>query len=195
MFSHGDMAALAAVPISRRMQWAARREVTRGEDAAYSLMDIFNVNISTAYGEGPEQAFLRLLKEILNTATNDVIDIFNWAGEHAVHNLPLLPSIPLKAYLRSCPADQLRMGRPMEPLTLTHLGLRIPVVLLLAAPTTNPALSYRSISDYYATVNIQTSKPHIPASRVPTMFSTPKFSISSRVLPSIAPELELRLQS
>jgi hypothetical protein len=38
--------ALAAVPISRRMQWAARREVTRGEDAAYSLMGIFNVNIS-----------------------------------------------------------------------------------------------------------------------------------------------------
>ncbi|KAF8187114.1 hypothetical protein BJ912DRAFT_1111052 [Pholiota molesta] len=106
-------------------------------------------------------AWIRI--EILNTATNDAIDIFSWAGEHAVQNLPLLPSSP-KAYLRSCPADQLHMGRPMEPLTLTHLGLRIPVVLLLAAPTTNRALSYRSIGDYYATVNIQTSMPHIPRS-------------------------------
>ncbi|KAF9471214.1 hypothetical protein BDN70DRAFT_820286, partial [Pholiota conissans] len=52
-------------PISRRMQWAAKRHVTRGEDTAYSLMGIFNVSMSIAYGEGEHNAFSRLLKEII----------------------------------------------------------------------------------------------------------------------------------
>ncbi|KJA13875.1 hypothetical protein HYPSUDRAFT_151053, partial [Hypholoma sublateritium FD-334 SS-4] len=52
-------------PIWRKMQWAANRNVTRGEDAAYSLMGIFNISMPTGYGEGAEHAFLRLVKEIL----------------------------------------------------------------------------------------------------------------------------------
>ncbi|KAF9482073.1 hypothetical protein BDN70DRAFT_771891, partial [Pholiota conissans] len=54
------------VPISRRMQLAATREVTREEDIVYSLMGMFDVSIATAYGEGVEQAFFRLVKEILS---------------------------------------------------------------------------------------------------------------------------------
>ncbi|KAF9471746.1 hypothetical protein BDN70DRAFT_768075, partial [Pholiota conissans] len=53
------------VPLSRKMQWAAKRQVTRAEDMAYSLMGIFNVSISVAYGEGDDLAFSRLIKEIL----------------------------------------------------------------------------------------------------------------------------------
>ncbi|KAF9471239.1 hypothetical protein BDN70DRAFT_820256, partial [Pholiota conissans] len=67
-------------PISRRMQWAAKRRVTRGEDTAYSLMGIFDVSMSIAYGEGTGLAFSRLLKEIINTTKDGVLDIFNWAG-------------------------------------------------------------------------------------------------------------------
>ncbi|KAF9482066.1 hypothetical protein BDN70DRAFT_774583, partial [Pholiota conissans] len=52
-------------PFSRRMQMAATREVTHEEDMAYSLNRIFDVSISTAYGEGAERAFFRLLQEIL----------------------------------------------------------------------------------------------------------------------------------
>ncbi|KAF9473428.1 hypothetical protein BDN70DRAFT_867408, partial [Pholiota conissans] len=52
-------------PISRRMQWAAKRRVTRGEDTAYSLMGIFEISMSIAYGEGECNAFARLLKEII----------------------------------------------------------------------------------------------------------------------------------
>ncbi|KJA13321.1 hypothetical protein HYPSUDRAFT_151713, partial [Hypholoma sublateritium FD-334 SS-4] len=55
------------LPIWRKMQWAANRNVTRGEDAAYSLMGIFNISMPTGYGEGVEHAFLRLVKEILNS--------------------------------------------------------------------------------------------------------------------------------
>ncbi|KAF9475476.1 hypothetical protein BDN70DRAFT_780939, partial [Pholiota conissans] len=58
-------------PISRRMELAAKRRVTREEDTAYSLMGIFGVSISTAYGEGATRAFFRLLKEIFDS-TEDV---------------------------------------------------------------------------------------------------------------------------
>ncbi|KAF9472972.1 hypothetical protein BDN70DRAFT_817902, partial [Pholiota conissans] len=53
------------LPLSRRMQLAASRQVTREEDTAYSLMGIFDVSIATAYGEGGERAFFRLLEAIL----------------------------------------------------------------------------------------------------------------------------------
>ncbi|KAF9473348.1 hypothetical protein BDN70DRAFT_817375, partial [Pholiota conissans] len=66
------------VPLSRRMQWAASREVTREEDMAYSLMGVFDVSISIAYGEGADRAFLRLLEEIMKKAPSGALDLLNW---------------------------------------------------------------------------------------------------------------------
>ncbi|KAF9471283.1 hypothetical protein BDN70DRAFT_764398, partial [Pholiota conissans] len=68
------------VSISRKMQWAASRQVTRAEDGAYSLMGLLGVSMSIAYGEGAEHAFIRLLKGILSTSNTDVLDVFNWGG-------------------------------------------------------------------------------------------------------------------
>ncbi|KAF9470704.1 hypothetical protein BDN70DRAFT_845731, partial [Pholiota conissans] len=56
---------ISYIPISRRMQWAAKRHVTRDEDIAYSLMGIFEISMPIAYGEGERNAFARLLKEII----------------------------------------------------------------------------------------------------------------------------------
>ncbi|KAF8196449.1 hypothetical protein BJ912DRAFT_955213 [Pholiota molesta] len=109
--------------ISRRMQMAANREVTREEDTAYSLMGIFNVSISIAYGEGAQRAFFRLLQEILVFSANKVLDIFNWAGEPPrtqLHASRVLPSSPA-SYLHRASNVHLKLGRPIEPLTLTHL--------------------------------------------------------------------------
>ncbi|KAF9470645.1 hypothetical protein BDN70DRAFT_845784, partial [Pholiota conissans] len=78
--SEEELSVDCKVPISRKMQWAANREVTREEDIAYSLMGVFGVSMSIAYGEGCEQAFVHLIKEILNISKNDVLDILNWAG-------------------------------------------------------------------------------------------------------------------
>jgi hypothetical protein len=61
--------------VARRMSWAAHREATRDEDLAYSLLGIFNINMTMQYGEG-DKAFLRLQKEITQT-TNDM-SIFAW---------------------------------------------------------------------------------------------------------------------
>ncbi|KAF9472757.1 hypothetical protein BDN70DRAFT_868077, partial [Pholiota conissans] len=66
------------LPLSRRMQLAATRKVTREEDTAYSLMGIFEVSISTAYGEGSERAFFRLLEAILESTSDGIFDLFNW---------------------------------------------------------------------------------------------------------------------
>ncbi|KAF9474274.1 hypothetical protein BDN70DRAFT_866437, partial [Pholiota conissans] len=87
---------ILGTPISRRMQLAAARQVTREEDTAYSLMGIFNVSIATAYGEGAKRAFSRLLQEILATSFN-TLNIFNGLGRmgnERVHPSGILPSSP-----------------------------------------------------------------------------------------------------
>lgn len=132
-----------SIPISRRMLWAAHREVTRGEDTAYSLMGIFGVSLSIAYGEGAERAFFRLIKKILSSFA-DVWDIFNCAGplqsEFHSYSSRVIPSSPKHYLQRSVLFNDLDYGvsnTPREPITLTHLGLRVRLLLI-------PAVEYSS---------------------------------------------------
>lgn len=57
--------------VAQKMSWAARRRTTRGEDMAYCLMGLFDVNMPLLYGEGEEKAFLRLQREICRISTDD----------------------------------------------------------------------------------------------------------------------------
>ncbi|CAN9414002.1 unnamed protein product [Alternaria alternata] len=50
--------------IDQRMKWAEGRKTTRQEDLAYSLLGIFDIQMSLFYGEGRERAFERLKKKI-----------------------------------------------------------------------------------------------------------------------------------
>ncbi|KAH9848552.1 heterokaryon incompatibility protein-domain-containing protein, partial [Lenzites betulinus] len=50
--------------VAKRMSWAAKRQTTRVEDRAYSLLGLFGVHMSPIYGEGTN-AFLRLQEEII----------------------------------------------------------------------------------------------------------------------------------
>lgn len=68
-------ASLDSVSVARRMSWAARRETTRVEDRAYSLLGIFGVHMLTIYGEG-SNAFLRLQEEIIKAIPDQ--SIFAW---------------------------------------------------------------------------------------------------------------------
>jgi hypothetical protein len=54
---------LSAHSVARRMSWAAKRQTTRIEDRAYSLLGIFGVTMPLLYGEG-NAAFQRLEQEI-----------------------------------------------------------------------------------------------------------------------------------
>jgi hypothetical protein len=61
--------ALRGRPLSRftvdeRISWAANRKTKREEDAAYSLLGMFSVHMPLIYGEGGDNAYLRLRREI-----------------------------------------------------------------------------------------------------------------------------------
>jgi len=63
------LAALQGSPLStfsaeERMSWIGQRQTTRKEDRAYSLFGLFNVYLPLLYGEGENNAFRRLRKEI-----------------------------------------------------------------------------------------------------------------------------------
>jgi hypothetical protein len=49
---------------AQKLSWAAHRHASRGEDAAYSLLGLFDVHMPMLYGEGESKAFLRLQKAI-----------------------------------------------------------------------------------------------------------------------------------
>lgn len=66
---------LDSVSVARRMSWASKRQTTREEDRAYSLMGIFGVNMATIYGEGAN-AFVRLQEEIIKHVPDQ--SIFAW---------------------------------------------------------------------------------------------------------------------
>ncbi|KAF2193440.1 TPR-like protein [Zopfia rhizophila CBS 207.26] len=55
---------LSQFSVDERMSWVGRRETKRVEDAAYSLLGIFDIHMPLIYGEGREKAFHRLRREI-----------------------------------------------------------------------------------------------------------------------------------
>lgn len=69
--------------IAQRMSWASRRETTRGEDMAYCLMGIFDVNMPLLYGEGEKKAFRRLQGEI--SKNSDDPSLFAWTSTICEH--------------------------------------------------------------------------------------------------------------
>lgn len=75
--------------IAQKMSWAARRDTTRPEDRAYSLLGIFDANMPLIYGEG-HKAFQRL-QEILVAKIDDET-IFAWTEVPQTGCGPLAPS-------------------------------------------------------------------------------------------------------
>ena len=151
------------IPISRRLQLAARREVTREEDAAYSVMGLLGVDISVAYGEGAARASFRLLRELLSSKKH-VLDIFNHDYRSASGN-SLIPST-IQDYLHRSTAFDFPGGdagslldqwQPVEPIVLTHLGVRVPLLLfpsLRASSDADPGQQYFPKGDFSGNVTL-----------------------------------------
>ncbi|EIW59589.1 HET-domain-containing protein, partial [Trametes versicolor FP-101664 SS1] len=66
---------LQHVPVATRMSWAANRQTKRIEDQAYSLLGIFEVSMSTIYGEG-SYAFQRLQAKVMKRHADHTL--FAW---------------------------------------------------------------------------------------------------------------------
>jgi len=125
--------------IAKRMSWASKRQTTRREDLAYSLMGIFDINMPLLYGEG-EKAFFRLQGEILRS-THDH-SLFAW-------NLPLPGSKRVLDTIRywsgmgilaphpfcfSSTPDIVQHGEKTQPYTMTNRGLQICLPILEPSP-------------------------------------------------------------
>jgi hypothetical protein len=69
-----DGAPLSQFSVDERLRWKGDRQTKREEDAWYSLLGIFDIEIAPAYSEGAASAFKRLQDEInkLQTCIRDI---------------------------------------------------------------------------------------------------------------------------
>ncbi|KAK4205078.1 heterokaryon incompatibility protein-domain-containing protein [Triangularia verruculosa] len=107
------------VSISERMSWASRRQTTRSEDVAYSLMGIFNICMPVLYGEGGKKAFRRLQKEIMRVSFDQ--SLFVW--KEALPSSGFLASSP--AAFENSPKLGLWAPRNLAPFYMTNVGLSV----------------------------------------------------------------------
>ncbi len=70
--------------IATKMSWMAGRTTTRIEDMAYSLLGLFDINLTPVYGER-EKSFLRLQRALMEQSTDE--SLFAWKASK--HNLPI----------------------------------------------------------------------------------------------------------
>lgn len=123
--------------IAQRMSWAARRESTRIEDQAYSLMGLFSVNMPMLYGEG-ERAFIRLQEEIIKYSADQ--SIFAWPGVISNYDKSEMYDVTsrrLEGLLATSPAafklcsnlEWEQSDGQQQPFSITNLGLSIEVLL------------------------------------------------------------------
>ena len=110
--------------VAKRMSWAARRNTTRPEDAAYCLMGLFSVNMPMLYGEGGERAFLRLQEEIMKQS--DDHSLFAWFDKEAPDDsyYGLLAKSPSQ-FAGSSHFLPYRGREPKPPYQMTNRGLQI----------------------------------------------------------------------
>ncbi|GAB1312649.1 hypothetical protein MFIFM68171_02859 [Madurella fahalii] len=74
---------LYSASVAQRMSWAAGRDTKRKEGLAYCLLGIFGVTMPMIYGEGGNQAFLRLQDQIMRTTRDDSILAWGLSTEDA----------------------------------------------------------------------------------------------------------------
>jgi hypothetical protein len=100
--------------IGTRMSWAAHRKATRPEDIAYSLLGLFGINMPLLYGEGEENAFLRLQKEILNTSGDQSIFAYDFSPTTIIGSDLKDKDTFLRAPLIAVSPDQFRNCNRLE---------------------------------------------------------------------------------
>ena len=83
-------ASLDSVSVARRISWASRRQTTREEDEAYSLMGILGIHMPAIYGEG-RFAFIRSQEEVLRQTSDQ--SLFVW-GLALYDNVELTDDAP-----------------------------------------------------------------------------------------------------
>ena len=115
---------LNRVAAAKKMFWASKRETTREEDAAYSLMGLFGVSMPILYGEGLKKAFRRLQLDIIQRTTDQ--SIFVWKTETDDPDREesgLLADSPLD--FAHSNLDFVPFNPTLHPYSMTNVGLLI----------------------------------------------------------------------
>ncbi|KAI7339257.1 hypothetical protein KC315_g1330 [Hortaea werneckii] len=128
--------------ISERMSWAAGRETTRTEDAAYCLMGLFSVNMPLLYGEG-RKAFQRLQEEIMRHSDDQ--SLFAWTDcdctgdTESPHGL-LACSATAFGFAQASSTVPYKSKRGRTPYAMTNRGLQIALHMM---PLDNSETTYQ----------------------------------------------------
>ncbi|KAG8797595.1 hypothetical protein FRC20_008793 [Serendipita sp. 405] len=109
--------------IGQRMKWASKRETTRVEDMAYSLMGIFDVSIPVVYGDR-EQAFYRLQVEIMQRCGD--WSLFAWEGNEPSPYSSMLAVSP-RCFSSKAHSHTSHQYLANQTFALTNYGLRAEV--------------------------------------------------------------------
>lgn len=112
--------------VAQRMSWASSRKTTRGEDIAYCLLGIFNINMPLLYGEGARGAFRRLQEAIIGQSDDD--SIFAW--QTAVPEERGLLSHSPSEFAGSRHVRHLRKEDSVAPFQVTNIGIGLRVHFL-----------------------------------------------------------------
>ncbi|ODA77012.1 hypothetical protein RJ55_07529 [Drechmeria coniospora] len=123
---------LDAVPVCRKLSWAANRATTRPEDMAYCLMGLLRVNMALLYGEGAERAFKRLQEEFIRESEDETV--FAWTADRdEVDGKPYWGMLaPSAGYFRrsaNLTIPRFKVPRQGQPTTVTNRGLRTTLLL------------------------------------------------------------------
>ncbi|CZR60589.1 uncharacterized protein PAC_10485 [Phialocephala subalpina] len=114
---------------AQRRSWASRRETTRSEDSAYSLMGLFDVNMPILYGEGETKAFHRLQLEIIREVPDQ--SIFAWRREPGYGGLYSDSGLLAKSPRDFHESSEILISQPalstIRPHAMTNVGLFINV--------------------------------------------------------------------
>jgi hypothetical protein len=138
--------------IAQKMSWAANRNTSRPEDMAYCLMGIFNVNMSLLYGEGEENAFLRLQKKIMKVSEDHTLflwhrpeGLFAKCGLLAVspRDFRLTEDYDPSAFI---PGQRAGSGWESDPPRVTSRGLRIHLCFLNLNATPGTGYPYEVVA-------------------------------------------------
>lgn len=118
---------LADVSVAKRMSWAAKRETTRVEDRAYSLLGIFQINMPMLYGEG-RKAFQRLQEEILRNSVDH--SIFAWeVGSSKEYTTRILAPSP-RFFRNANNVVSFNTGNRHRGYRMTNSGLEITLPII-----------------------------------------------------------------
>lgn len=119
-----DMRDPRAACVARKFSWLSRRETTRGEDMAYCMLGLCNVNMPLLYGEG-EKAFMRLQLEIIKSYDDE--SIFAWFHDRSSDfTVPILARFP-QLFARSGSILQSTSLPGKSPFSMTNKGLQYQV--------------------------------------------------------------------